>query len=121
MNITHNTLIVTSTVEDVIMKVHARARYAMRELVTDLHHAPTGGRLSFAVLPHGSKAGFDIYTKAEADRQNLINLINAHELDDGTNVISFASLSFGDAGLTVVTNDADEQLTFIRRVGGVVG
>jgi hypothetical protein len=56
----------------------------------------TNGFVSFFIAPDGSKEGWDTSDQSDACRSKFINWMNAQRFDDGSTVLDFVEVQFGD-------------------------
>lgn len=102
----HHALIVTSWDGDAITEAHRVASGASR-YVTPIIVTNANSQASFAVLPDGSKEGWEGSDAGDAARTAIIEYLDAQAYEDGSNRIKWAEVSFGELDETLKTNTAE--------------
>jgi hypothetical protein len=100
--IQHDAIIVTSWDRDKLAEAHQAAeRIVGSDLTTPIlaYRVNSGG--SFAVLPDGSKEGWDESDMADAQRDELVLALEAFRYDDGSTPVEWIAASFGEIGHTL--------------------
>jgi hypothetical protein len=115
--IQHHALIVTTWDTRRLKKAYAAAvRLIGNDLVTPIasYRINEGG--SFAVLPDGSKEGWEESNTAEWQRSAFIEWLERQRYDDHSNAFNWVLVAFGEQGYGVA-DSGDERL---NGLGGVV-
>jgi len=107
----HHAIIVSNNWGDWLDNAHQKAGELCEELVTPISPYTGDGYRSFAILPDGSKEGWDTSDKFEERRSLFLDYLRSLRYEDGSSPLDWVLVQFGDDELeTKVLEDDDEPL-----------
>jgi hypothetical protein len=107
----HNAILVTSWSEPLVAEAQAEASRLFDGIapVTPVMRTSVNGYHSFAVLPDGSKEGWDHSKKGDEARTELLRWMNERRYSDGSSPLDWVEVQYGDDNdETIVTRHSDE-------------
>lgn len=104
----HHAIVVTTWGD--ITAAHKRAQFLCGEYVTPVMGPFVNGYTSFAVVPDGSKEGWEESERGDLGRDSLIEWLRDHDgNNDGDTYYRWVEVQFGDDNRkTKVCRDSDE-------------
>jgi hypothetical protein len=96
-NIKHHAIVVTSPVKDMLNKAHIEAKDIFNHRVSEVIQSGTNGYESFFVAPDGSIEGWGKSIEGNTQRDIFIDWINEQAKEDGSNLISFCEVFYGES------------------------
>lgn len=104
----HHAIIVTSWDAEKLHNAHMKA-IEIGCSVSAVTPGVTNGYRSFLVAPDGSKEGWGESDRGDQQRAQLIDYLNSHRYDDGSNALNWVEVAFADDyGKPRITN-SDEH------------
>ena len=106
----HHAIVVTTYSASHIADAHVKAT-ALGLNPTPIQESAINTYVSFAVLPDGSKEGWDESDTGDTRRDAFIAWMNAQRFSDGSSPLDWAEVQYGDdEGETCITRHSDEHL-----------
>ena len=104
----HHAIVVTSWNETVLREAHGYAT-SLGGAVTPIIEGSINEQYSFALLPDGSKEGWDHSHAGDAQRDALVSWMDTKRYGDGSSPLAWVEVQFGDDDrVTKVTRHSDE-------------
>ncbi|AIK69270.1 hypothetical protein PBI_MINERVA_61 [Mycobacterium phage Minerva] len=105
----HHAIVVTSWDQKLLAEAHAKA-VELGACVSPLVDGRINMYQSFLVAPDGSKEGWDTSDEGDAQREALVEWLDAQCYDDDSTCLSWVEVQFGDEELhTCIVADSDER------------
>lgn len=101
----HHAIVVSSWKRDLLERAHLQAEMLMGRLVTPIVTTEHNGVGSFAVLPDGSKEGWEPSDLGDGQRDALDKWLRSQAYEDGSNALEWVEVAFGE--LRWAKNDAE--------------
>lgn len=101
----HTAVIVTSFDEKALKKAFKKALSLFGDdSVSEFVGTGMNGYSSFLVAPCGSKLGWEMSDDHLENIDKLVNFLDTMAFDDGSSVISYVKVSYGEHGLQTESN-----------------
>lgn len=105
----HHAIIVTDRgYGDFIQRAHREAMKIFMGRVSGIIPSAINGNKSFFVAPDGSKEGWAVSDRGDADRAEFKAFLRSFEYPDGSTRLAWVEVQYGDDEMeTIVTDDSD--------------
>lgn len=108
--IRHHAIVVTSFDEEELEKARNKAVRLFNRPIGAIVKGTTNGYATFVIPPDGSKEGWNTSELNNKKREKYIEWLKYERFDDGTSVLDWVELQYGDDGRqTKIINDSDEH------------